>query len=373
MDSSSQDAERDKIFASDKDPMEELAELRREEALKAPPEEPAEELTAVEEEVAAQQEEESHEVGDDDLEAFKPEEEEEKAPEPGGEVKAEEEEVPEEESDEDAVEEKEEEPSTIYKFKADGQDFEFTQEEINDQFGAVFAKAMNYTRKMQKLSPYKKMVSALEEENISEKDLNLAIDIMKGDKAALQKLIAEKEIDVYDLGTEGETQEYEAKDYGKTEHQQQLADIDRELSADPEYAQTVDIIGNQWDESSRQALSDNPEWITGLHSDVKSGVFSKVAPEATKMKMLDGGSKPDIEYYLLAGQQLKEREEKLSTPIEDPAKVAAQQFKEDTASANKKRSASSTRSRAGTKGVVDYLEDNDEKFDSWYEDIMSKS
>ena len=358
MDSSSQDAERDRIFASDADPMEELAELRRQEAEDTPASEELDDSTSTD--VTENEEP----VEDNDLEAFGTPEDKEGEAEPEA--------VPSEDTPEEGEEAKEA-TSDTYKFKADGQDFEFTQQEINDQFGTVFAQAMNYTRKMQRLSPYKKMVSALEEENISEKDLNLAIDIMKGDKAALQKLIAEKEIDVYDLGTEGETEEYQAKEYGKTEHQQQLADIDRELSSDPEYAQTVDIIGNQWDESSRQALSDNPEWITGLHSDVKSGVFAKVAPEATKMKMLDGGSKPDIEYYLLAGQQLQEKVNANPSSVEDPAQVAAQQFKEDTASASKKRSASSTRSRAGSKGVVDYLDDNDEKFDSWYKGIMDNA
>jgi hypothetical protein len=368
--SNASDIERDKVFANDKDPMEELAELRAQEALDAPEEEKedtAAELVQEKEEEVADEATET-----DDLAAFdEPEDEVKEEPEVVSDV------VP-EESEEDPEEkvegEAEGEDPQIYKFKADGQDFEFTQQEINDQFGAVFAKAMNYTRKMQKISPYKKMVSALEEENISETDLNLAIDVLKGDKGALQKLIAEKSIDIYDLDPKGVTEEYQAKSYGKNEHEQQLADIDREISADPEYSQTVDIIGKQWDEGSRTALSENPEWITGLHTDVKSGVFAKVAPEATKLKMLDGGSKPDIEYYLLAGQQMQKKANAKPEPVEDPAEVAAQQYKDDSAVANKKRSASSTRSRAGSKSVVDYLDDdNDEKFNSWYNNIMDNS
>lgn len=347
------DIDRDKIFSSDKDPMDELNELRLKEA-----EEASKNSEEEEEEVIEEKEEEKEELseGDDDLE-----------------TSDEKEDLVEDEKE--SQEEEEEAPEVIsnYKFKANGQDFEFTQQEINDQFGTVFGKAMDYTRKMQKIAPYRKMVSALEEEGIGQEQLNLAIDVLKGDKGALQKLIAEKSIDIYDLDVDNEKDGYQVKDYGKNENELDLEEVTRQISTDPEYHKTLDVVTNQWDNNSRQALANNPEWLSGLHSDVKSGVFEKVAPEATKMKMLDGGNKDDIEYYLLAGQQLFEQQEQQTpTKIEDPAKKAAKQYKDDSAIANKKRSASSTRSRGGRKGVVDYLDDNDEKFDEWYGKLMEQ-
>jgi len=357
-----EEVERERIFSNDKDPMDELNELRLQEA---------EEANESSEESAPEEEETSSEEGDE-LDAFTEEEE---ASEDSDETEeSSESEESEQEGDEESEKSSEEEaPETPapYKFKANGQDFEFTQQEINDQFGAVFGKAMDYTRKMQKIAPYRKMVSALEDEGIDQEQLNLAIDVLKGDKGALQKLIAEKSIDIYDLDVDGEKGEYQTKDYGKNENELDLEEVTRQISADPEYSQTLDVVTNQWDNNSRQALANNPEWLSGLHSDVKSGVFAKVAPEATKMKMLDGGSKPDIEYYLMAGQQLFEQQEQAaSKQVEDPAQKAAKQYKDASATANKKRSASSTRSRGGRKGVVDYLDDNDEKFDEWYDTLM---
>jgi len=42
--------------------------------------------------------------------------------------------------------------------------------------------------------------------------------------------------------------------------------------------------------------------------------------------------------------------------------------------AQRKRAAASTRTRADSKGVTDYLEDdNDEQFDDWYKKLMSKN
>lgn len=348
------DHERDRIFASDEDPIEALAEFRRSGEVASPDAAPAPKEGEV--------------LESDELAVF---EEEEAAPEPepesepGAKV---------EDEGEKEGEEVEAPPPQLYKFKANGQDFEFTQDEINQQFGTVFGKAMDYTQKMQKISPYRQMISALEEENITQDQLNLAIDVLKGDKAALQKLIADKDIDIYDLGDKEEDAPYVPNTYGKDEHQQRLEELDRTLSKDPEYAQTVDIVGRQWDAKSREALSDNPEWIVGLHSDVKSGVFAKVAPEATKMKMLDGGTKSDIEYYLMAGQRILGQGDATPPPaVEDPVKKATQQYVDDSTAANKKRAASSTPSRAGSKSVVDYLDDNDENFDAWYKNIMNNS
>ena len=64
----------------------------------------------------------------------------------------------------------------VRKYTADGKEYEFTEDEIFDQFGTVFGKAMNYTQKMQKIAPYRKMISAMEEEGITESQFNTAID-----------------------------------------------------------------------------------------------------------------------------------------------------------------------------------------------------
>lgn len=337
--------ERNKIFSNDEDPMEAIAELRAQEAEETlEEEEPAEVVETLEEVPDDTETEEFNEaedeVGKDSTDEL-PEEEEEEEIDTTDEVK-------------------------LYKFKANGQDFEFTQEEINNQFGTVFGKAMDYTHKMQKISPYRKMISALEDEGISQDQLNVALDALKGDKGALQKLVAENAIDIYDLDNEEGEKVYRPTDYGKSETELALLEVNQQISGDVEYPQTLDVISNQWDDKSRQALADNPEWISGLHTDIKSGVFQKVSPEAMKMKMMDGGSKPDIEYYLQAGQQMFERTQQQT---EDPADKLNKQFKNDSAVADKKRTASSTRSRSGTKSVVDYLADDDEKFDEWYKKL----
>jgi len=264
-------------------------------------------------------------------------------------------------------------------FKANGQEFEFTDEEILNQFETVFGQSMDYTQKLQKIAPYRKMISALEQQGISSEQLNLAIDALKGNKGALQEIMKTHDIESFDLTPDGEEQTpYQSKNYGKNEFELEIDEITSTLSADPEYKITVDVIDNQWDQKSRDAIASNPTMIAGLHQDIKTGLFDKVAPRAMKMKVLDGNAKSDIEYYMLAGQELTAAP---ATP--DPKPTAAElnkqaqdaegNFDQASSEAQRKRAATSTRARADSKGVIDYLDDDDEAFDAWYADLQRKN
>jgi hypothetical protein len=265
------------------------------------------------------------------------------------------------------------------KFKANGQDFEFSDAEIMDQFEGVFGKAMDYTQKMQKMAPYRKMISALEEESISQEQFDLALDVLKGDKSAIKKLANDRDIDLSDLSFDDEVEPYQAKSYGKSDLELEISEIENTISSDPEYSTTVDVIDRQWDAGSRQTIAANPGIITGLHHDIKSGVYAKVAPEAAKLQMLDGNSKSSLDYYLLAGADYQKsveagaNQDKVDN-LNKGAQEAETKFGKESSEAQGKRAASPTASIAGKKGVVDYLnDDNDEKFDAWYAGVLAKN
>lgn len=282
----------------------------------------------------------------------------------------------EEGSDSDSGEE-ESVKSGVRKYTADGKEYEFTEEEIFNQFGTVFGKAMNYTQKMQKIAPYRKMISAMEEEGITEDQFNVAIDALKGNKDAIQNLMKTHNIDPLDIDGDAETDSYNPTQYGKSEYQQRIEEITSQISSDPEYTTTVDVIQNRWDQSSRGVFAKNPEMISGLHNDIKSGLYDKVLPVAAKLKVLDGNSKSDIEYYMLAGEQVSNSEASAKDSVDSANKQTQEMVDKSgqaSSEAQRKRAAASTRTRADKKGVTDYLEDdNDENFDEWYKDLMSKN
>ena len=241
-----------------------------------------------------------------------------------------------------------------------------------EQFGEVFGKAVNFTQKTQKLAPYRKMISALEEKNLSEEDFGLALDLLNGDKNALKKLAEDKGINFNDLMFEDkEDNSYTPSSFGKSDFDAKIEEIESQIGSDPEYNTTVDVIDNKWDSESRKIIADNPDIIKALHIDIKSGMYAKVAPEAVKMQILDGNSKSSLDYYLLAGEKYKAsvKTEDSQQKVDDLNKVAQEatdKFGKESSEAEARIAAKSTASRSGKKSVTDYLDDdNDENYDAW--------
>jgi hypothetical protein len=355
----SQELSEDEILENDIDPMDAINAIRREEEKSDPT---SDSVETVDTDTSDQIDEPIEEtVSDSDSEDTTSETSEEVASE---------EEPLSEEVKEDEVKE-----AIKRKFKANGQDFEFTDDEIMSQFEGVFGKAMDYTQKMQKIAPYRKMISALEEESITQDQFDMALDILKGDKGAIKKLAADRDIDLSDLSFEDDDAPYNPTRYGKTDFEIKIDEIDSQISKDPEYSTTVDVIDKQWDDMSRKSVADNPDIILGLHNDVKSGVYAKVAPEAAKLQMLDGNSKSSLDYYLLAGAEYQkatqtDNGQKQVDDLNKGAQEAETKFGKESSEAESKRAATSTGSRSGQKSVVDYLDDgNDEKFDAWYKNL----
>ena len=282
------------------------------------------------------------------------------------------------EADEDEVTKPtvEEQKAEIEKLraKANGQEFEFTPEEALKQFPKIFAQAANYTQKMQAIAPYRKMISAMEEEKLTEKDMNLMIDALKGNKDAITEIVKRAEVDVLDLDLEQESN-YVPNSYGRDESELRVQEVINEIAADKEFPITQHVVANQWDDASRDVFAQNPELIRELHIDVANGTFDKVSPMAMKMKVLDGGRKSDIEYYIEAGKQYHmesraaelQQQETLQTQQKvEQVQAKQRQRTQVKEAAPKRKAATLPRKRVSTPKVTDYLEDTDEAFDEWY-------
>jgi len=302
-------------------------------------------------------------------------------------VEAEEEESKDEPTDEVKAEETEPQKAQKHKYKANGKEFEFTDEEIKAQFGKVFGQAMNYTQKMQAMAPFRGMIDTLKEQGVSQEDLNLMVDVLKGDKAAAAAMLRRTGIDALELEEEAGAK-YQPKNYGRNETELAIQEIVEEIGNDPEYKVTYHVVEKEWDDKSRQVFAKNPALIKELHIDVKNGVFDKVSPMALKLKVLDGGRKSDIDYYIDAGKvyyaevnEQRQYEEKakataaaLDAEKQKVAQVKAQEAKRNEVKsvADKRKAAAPTSTRAGKQGNVDFLSDSDEDFEKWYKELQDK-
>lgn len=299
----------------------------------------------------------------------------------------------EEESDEQTDEteeesEKEEQPPRKLKYKANGQDFEFTEQEVIERFGQVFGQSMNYTKKMQQIKPWRETIDALEDAGIGQEnlgDLMKAIDVVKGDKDAIASILKQNNIDALDLDTENDN--YIPKNYGRDDTELAIKDIVDEISVDKEYDITHNILSKQWDDVSRQEFVKDPELIKLLHVDVKSGTYDQVNSIAQKLKVYDNGRRSDLDYYKEASgqyfQNLSIDQQKVATQRQaEEAKQAAEaekirEVKAKQAQRASTKKASSRRKAAtapkkggGNNKVKDYLDDSDEGFEDWYNNLQ---
>lgn len=272
----------------------------------------------------------------------------------------------------------------VHKFKANGKEYSFTPEEMMEQFPKIFGQAMDYTKKTQALKPWRKTIDAIESAKLGHDDINLMIDVFKGDKNAIAELIKRTGVDTLDLDTENS--KYVPKDYGRDDTALAIKDIVDEISADKEYETTHRILSKEWDEKSFSELTKDPELIRLLHVDVKSGMYDKVQPIAEKMKVFDRGIQSDLDYYKAAAQEYFRAEaetQRRAKAIEDQrlareAKLARQaeiervkatQIKQAAVreQAVVRKAAAPVKSNAGTKKTVtDYLDESEEAYDEWY-------
>lgn len=252
-----------------------------------------------------------------------------------------------------------------FKVKANGVEFEFTKEELI----MLAPKAMDYTKKMQQIAPFRKAISAMEENGLTENDINMLIEMKKGNKDAIAALIKEAKVDPLDIDVETEKQ-FVPQQYGMSETQLRIKEVVNEIQSDPEYKITQDVVDRQWDSASRKTLAENPDMIRGLHVDIKSGIYALVAPEMMKLKMLDGSRKSDLDYYLEAGNRIAERLKQENEVVKKEDKRQAQQ-KEIKEAAKKRESATLPRTTSGKKKVTDYLDEEqfEESYQEWYKRV----
>lgn len=340
-----------------------------------------------------------HDGEDDTTEEEESDDSESEEGKPDGDTDESDEEKTEDDSDEEV---KDSQPVEKYKFKANGREYEFTEEEMKANYGKIFGQAMDYTKKMQVIKPWRKTIDALEQANLSHDDVNLAIDVLKGDKNAIAEVMKRKGIDALDLDLENGN--YVANDYGRDESTLAVKDVLEDISNDPEYATTANILGKQWDESSWNTMTKDPQMIKDLHIDVKNGMFDKIAPRADKIKMMDGGTRSDLEYYIAAAQEYNReitQEEQRNMLLEQQrqqqaadksaeiakqkaaekakkdklAEVKAQEEARNTAqkASQKRKAAAPTKSRVDSKpGVIDYLNADDEEYEEWYRKLQNQ-
>ena len=250
-------------------------------------------------------------------------------------------------------------------FKANGVDMQVT--DPNDivrlmQMGA------NYQKKMSQLKPNLKLIKMLENNDLlNEARLNNLIDLSKKDPKAITKLIKESSIDPLEIDKDAPV-DYQPTNYSVTDKEYELDRILDDIKHTKTFDKTIDTLTKDWDASSKELVSDNPEIISVINTHMGNGVFDKVnsiMQQERTLGKLDGI--PDVEAYRMIVEHMHKSGALIdkTKPSTTASKVSSDSGQEADADRNKKRKAVAPVKQTATKTPKkeeDFLGLSDEEF-----------
>lgn len=267
---------------------------------------------------------------------------------------------------------KQEEPNYKIKIRAVGKDFDFTIDELK----TLASKGIDYTTKLQKISPYRKAISAMEENGITQEDIFQLIEMKKGNKDAIGAFTKKHNIALSDIEQgEQNASQYQPNSYGN--EYSELNEIDRELSQSmeqPYYNKMVDFV-NKLDKTSQDFFINNPEALRILADDVNTGMFDKIKTEMDKDYYLGNYDKslPILQRYINTNNKLKATMQNNKASVD---KVNNQNTNPQQVDKSKLglTGTSNTSSNGNNNKVIDLIDENmsDEDFNRLYEEIFGE-
>ncbi len=199
-----------------------------------------------------------------------------------------------EESDKDASKEaKPEEKTTppnyeeLYKklmapIRANGKTIELKSPEELVQLAQMGA---NYTKKMQAIQPYRKVLLMLENNGLlDENRLSYLIDLDKKNPDAIKKLVKDAGIDPLQIDTEQDTT-YKLGNHRVSDEEAGFVSALDDLKSTQEGTQTLQAI-NTWDQASKEVLWKNPDLMNTIHDQRANGIYDLIATEVERQRTL---------------------------------------------------------------------------------------
>lgn len=188
-------------------------------------------------------------------------------------------------------------------FKANGKTIELKSPE--EAIGLMQMGA-NYTRKMQEIVPHRKALTMLQNNGLlDESKLSFLIDLDKGDKEAVKKLLKDKGIDPLDIDTSVDPA-YVDGNHKVTDAEVSFRDALDELSSNPNGKETLQIINTRWDQASKDLLWDKPETLKIIQDQRDLGIYDRIAAEIDRQVTLGKipANMPFLQAYKIVGDEL---------------------------------------------------------------------
>jgi len=153
-----------------------------------------------------------------------------------------------------------------------------------DELIQLANKGLNYTRKMQSISPKRKTLEYIDSKGISEDDLHLLADIKTGNKEAITSIAKRHNIDLYSLDADVE---YVPNAQNKVPVYSEVEEIASEILSNDTLANTFKRMVQYTPDDFKAKLGTDPAILRGFATDVERGIAEKVLPEAIKITSIN--------------------------------------------------------------------------------------
>ena len=227
-------------------------------------------------------------------------------------------------------------------FRANHQD---VQVDNPDDIRKLMQFGMNYHKKMGELAPHRKILKSLEQNGLLEADkINFAIDLLKGDKAAVAKFLKDQSIDTYELPDLEETP-YQQKDYLPTDERVAFDEKTQELQGSEAGQRVLSYVKNL-DQDSFYEIYTNPIILDNLQRHAENGLMNDTLAVLEKeyaLGKVPANIKP-IDAYGFVAEQLQKQNPSKYEPNYRAPKVVGNNLAQNQAS---KQSAPKAPSSAG--------------------------
>ena len=144
----------------------------------------------------------------------------------------------------------------------------------------------NYTRKMQELQPYRKVMLMLQNNGLmDEEKLSFLIDLDKKNPEAIKKLLKDSGTDPLDFNPDEEIN-YQGGNYRVTDTEADFATEIDDLKSTQEGQATLGVISSTWDAASKDALYHNRGLLQTIHEQRENGIYDTIANEVNRLQVL---------------------------------------------------------------------------------------
>ena len=277
------------------------------------------------------------------------------------------------EDSEEADLEADEEPVAFQSLRADGKEYPI---ESMQELYSLASKGINADRKWNDSAEGRRLASTLKKNGLTGDDINMLVELKKGNRDAIASLLKGAEIDPMDIDVDALDGNYRPQNHSTDDFEMQLDDVITKVKNQPRYEESVSVIMDSWDKQSKDSFYKNPQILELLNVDMQVGadgtsMYDKVSPIAEKMKALETGVKrSDLEYYQMAGAKvLGMMQQSFESKQEaEGRKQAGAQTKRKVISKKKKAAASSRGSSGGGTPQKDVVDMSDEELDKLLEE-----